>query len=1576
MAELQTFIKDEDLEKKLEWILIYKRGRIDERCVTCNGLKLLHRDESRCMKSDEEHIEHLPVLKQELLEKVEDFLYRRSADLSMMPAVIEMMKENKEMNRQQDERMIKAMKENKEENNRIIQAMAERTSEDRGRESVLKKPKQPPVWGDETFERFVDLVQHWEQDSKDSQINKYYDLVEALKKKKDLEQNVLNVVLDRTSLRPGLRTVNEVLKVLKEKFERTFSERTEGLVEKIFKMQDVVEETGEKIWDKFYGLVGEFEKLELNNHPRYLLAMMFLGGLSRSKKVTEEEKRRMMEIVEKGDRSPKGENELMDGLRKEFMRSKVEGKRTGIVATDVSSTYYAEDSRSGYDGRRRDGDSRSRFGAGSSSRTRFDRERSNGSRSSRYDEWKKSKDFGRYQRSDSRPGFYRTASRGNYQKSRSFSSKPTDNRKRSFSRTGEFVTNKQLMEELKKIKLDVVGAVVDELKKRPLNVAIVEQEEVEVSNVFFTDEEKQKNDLMIVDLGAPCSLVGKRWLETYVAGHGIEVADLKMERCLKKFRFGPGKIYVSEAVRVIPVVMKMADETEVTLEIKVYEVDASVPMLCGKDALEEWKAVIDVNEKTMTLQLEESDSRWKKLKLGMVQTAGSHLAVRIGVPEEWKTEDAVYLLKAEDDVQSYEKIKKIHEATGHKMEENLLYAYRNANKLDDSVRKSIKRVVESCKVCKKFRKSLGRPKVTLPKVVDFNEVVSLDLKKFGDVHVLWMVCSFTRFIQGKVLKNKQAETVIEALSAAWNFRFGYPSRGFWADNGGEFQNKEMDELANKAGFKIRFGPAYSPWSNGLNERNHYSADVVVKKVMEQDAKMKLEQAVDMAAWTHNTNVNRLGFNPLSLVTGKAVMFPGVTMGDLATDSMYDSETVRKIMERHVMMMRKFREAEYESKLKMATTVRKKAYNDIRYKEGDLVFIQEMDQKCWKGPVKVLNHRGRDVYVFSNGGLKKVADCRVQPYDEREAEEKVEDGNDEKSEETVEMRSLRRSPRRSVNEKSEETVEKNEVQEDSVGTFWMSVEKNECFDEELTVLVVEVPRKEHNRPEVIAAKEKEVENIKDYAVFEEIEDDGQERITSRWVITKKTAWDGQKQDYKAQLVARGFQETIEPQSDSPTALRESGKLFYSVAANEGFELRSIDIRAAFLQSHKIDREVFVEPPSDVKKEGIVWKLLKPIYGLKDASRKFWLRVKEMFVKEGMKTVRGDEAFYYKHDRSKLQGMILSHVDDFAMAGTSDFLLSMTKKVKETLNISKIEEDRFRFTGIDVKKEGDTIVISMEDYADSIQELKEIRKGDKNDPLTLLENKMYRKYVGKISWLAENCRPDLAVSAVKMAKQNGKATLKDLKVVNDVVKKIRMKENAVKFSRIGNKEDLVVTGIGDASYKVDEKAIGGNVVLLRNMKDTRVLPVYWKSKMIRQVCHSAKEAETKNMLKLMDEALYQGSVIEQVLFDGKKKVEIKIYTDSKPLLDSVASSKQVEKKMMRPIIADMKDKLIDKSIVSFKWLRTDQMVADMLTKERTDTRMMDGIIMENRFDGVSSEMNKVLCIGGELRMVNRTGVSDGS
>ena len=96
-------------------------------------------------------------------------------------------------------------------------------------------------------------------------------------------------------------------------------------------------------------------------------------------------------------------------------------------------------------------------------------------------------------------------------------------------------------------------------------------------------------------------------------------------------------------------------------------------------------------------------------------------------------------------------------------------------------------------------------------------------------------------------------------------------------------------------------------------------------------------------------------------------------------------------------------------------------------------------------------------------------------------------------------------------------------------------------------------------------------------------------------------DGQKQQAKARLISRGFLESLKPQSDSPRASEESFKLFIAILANSSFKLASVDIRAAFLQSKVLDRDVFGKPPDDIEKPGMIWRLKKPLYRLDDASR---------------------------------------------------------------------------------------------------------------------------------------------------------------------------------------------------------------------------------------------------------------------------------------------------------------------------------------------------------------------------------------
>ena len=71
-------------------------------------------------------------------------------------------------------------------------------------------------------------------------------------------------------------------------------------------------------------------------------------------------------------------------------------------------------------------------------------------------------------------------------------------------------------------------------------------------------------------------------------------------------------------------------------------------------------------------------------------------------------------------------------------------------------------------------------------------------------YVLCIISAFTRMMIGVVIKDKKAENILMRLELEWCMKFGYLSVGFYADNGREFRNYEMEEFVSNLGMSIEF----------------------------------------------------------------------------------------------------------------------------------------------------------------------------------------------------------------------------------------------------------------------------------------------------------------------------------------------------------------------------------------------------------------------------------------------------------------------------------------------------------------------------------------------------------------------------------------------------------------------------------------------------------------------------------------------------------------------------------------------------------------------------------------------------
>ena len=93
----------------------------------------------------------------------------------------------------------------------------------------------------------------------------------------------------------------------------------------------------------------------------------------------------------------------------------------------------------------------------------------------------------------------------------------------------------------------------------------------------------------------------------------------------------------------------------------------------------------------------------------------------------------------------------------------------------------------------------------------------------------------------------------------------------------------------------------------------------------------------------------------------------------------------------------------------------------------------------------------------------------------------------------------------------------------------------------------IPIEHHSHPEVPEAKQKEPANWTNFGVENEIDDQGQRTISTKWVVSERELSDGLNR-VKARLVIRGFEVDEKGPVDSPTASKSLMKVFFAVCAN--------------------------------------------------------------------------------------------------------------------------------------------------------------------------------------------------------------------------------------------------------------------------------------------------------------------------------------------------------------------------------------------------------------------------------------------
>ncbi|WVZ95767.1 hypothetical protein U9M48_041491 [Paspalum notatum var. saurae] len=154
------------------------------------------------------------------------------------------------------------------------------------------------------------------------------------------------------------------------------------------------------------------------------------------------------------------------------------------------------------------------------------------------------------------------------------------------------------------------------------------------------------------------------------------------------------------------------------------------------------------------------------------------------------------------------------------------------------------------------------------------------------------------------------------------------------------------------------------------------------------------------------------------------------------------------------------------------------------------------------------------------------------------------------------------------------------------------------------------------------------------------------------------WDGIVVRNKARLVAQGFcqKERIDYEETFASIARlEAIRILLVFAASKGFKLFQMDVKSAFLNGF-IEEEVYVRQPPGFehpKFPNRVFKLQKVLYGLKQAFRAWYERLRKFLVDQGFQMGSVDKTlFLFRHGKDLL--IVQIYMDDIIFGGSSHAL----------------------------------------------------------------------------------------------------------------------------------------------------------------------------------------------------------------------------------------------------------------------------------------------------------------------------------
>jgi Reverse transcriptase (RNA-dependent DNA polymerase) len=273
------------------------------------------------------------------------------------------------------------------------------------------------------------------------------------------------------------------------------------------------------------------------------------------------------------------------------------------------------------------------------------------------------------------------------------------------------------------------------------------------------------------------------------------------------------------------------------------------------------------------------------------------------------------------------------------------------------------------------------------------------------------------------------------------------------------------------------------------------------------------------------------------------------------------------------------------------------------------------------------------------------------------------------------------------------------------------------------------------------------------------------IGCKWLFKIKKKVDGSIARYKVRLMAKGYtQEEGFDDCDtfSPVIKSTTVQIVITIALSNHWYLHQLDVNNAFLHGDLQETVYMMQPPGfvDSLHPSYICKLKKVLYGLKQALRAWFHKLKQFLLSQNFHSSQSDHSLFI-HSSPDCVILILMYVDDIIVTGNiKTTIQSLINSLDAQFSLKDLGPFNY-FLGIQVTSVDNGVHLSQSKYFTSILDKTEMTGAklcqiplatgvqlSKFDGKPLADPTLYRTIVGMLQY-ATLTHPDLTYAVNKVS-----------------------------------------------------------------------------------------------------------------------------------------------------------------------------------------------------------------------------------